>query len=101
MYDAGEWLEHYAPGFHNLTPGERSALSDFVLLWSLFEGQVLARNATVNLMFATIEGWQEIGALDDDRVRDAWVRAFGPATAVLLIQEAPHLPRPRRMLQLP
>ncbi|MDE2184651.1 MAG: hypothetical protein KGJ78_16650 [Alphaproteobacteria bacterium] len=39
--EAQRWLRQNAPGYENLTPGERKAIRDFALLWSYFESLVL------------------------------------------------------------
>jgi hypothetical protein len=39
--EAQRWLRQNAPGYEDLTTGERKAIRDFALLWSYFESLVL------------------------------------------------------------
>ncbi|MGE0132406.1 MAG: hypothetical protein AB7U82_30355 [Blastocatellales bacterium] len=57
------WLEQHAPGFSGLSATERSLLTDFALLWSLFEGEVLKAAASVNTIEQTVQRWNQAGLL--------------------------------------
>ena len=39
--DTRDWLRENAPGFQNLCEEELGAITDFLLLWSLFENKML------------------------------------------------------------
>ena len=48
MFDVTEWLEKHAYGYENLSGKERQAITDFSLLWSLFEAQALGTSASAS-----------------------------------------------------
>src|SRR5579864_1479429 len=50
------WLERHVPGFANLNEEEREAMSDFSLLWSLFEHEVLSDNANAQAIIGAVAG---------------------------------------------
>lgn len=41
MTKSMKWLQARAPGFNHLAKDEQAAITDFALLWSLFESRVL------------------------------------------------------------
>ncbi len=57
MTKAMDWLKARAPGFNNLADDEVNAITDFSLLWSLFESRIVNRNANANALCAIVEGW--------------------------------------------
>jgi hypothetical protein len=57
------WLERHAPGFSDLSATERCLLMDFVLLWSLFEGEVASSAASVNTIQQAVRRWDQAGLL--------------------------------------
>src|SRR3954451_2001401 len=66
MTNATEWLKTKAPGFNHLTQEEVSAITDFSLLWSLFENRILNRNANARTLCDAVEGWRDSGTLIPD-----------------------------------
>jgi hypothetical protein len=72
MLAPNSWLRLYAPGYYQLSRSERRAVSDFVMLWSVYEAQVLACNATVPKMIEAIERWQNRPLLNGNRSDDSW-----------------------------
>ncbi len=57
------WLNANAPGYENLNPEEREAITNFSLLWSLFEAQVLNTSASSKSIEAKIKSWSDGGHL--------------------------------------
>lgn len=57
------WLEQHAPGFSDLSEEERGLLMHFSLLWSLFEGEVLNGNASVNTIEQAVGNWNRADIL--------------------------------------
>lgn len=57
------WLEQHAPGFSGLSSTERGLLTEFALLWSLFESEVLNSAASVNTIEQTVQRWNQAGLL--------------------------------------
>ncbi len=57
------WLNANAPGYENLAPEERSAITNFSLLWSLFEAQVLNTSASSKSIESKIKSWSDVGHL--------------------------------------
>ncbi len=57
------WLRHMMPGFDQLSDAERSAIRDFSLLWSLFEGTVLATSANANSIVGAVNALRDQGRL--------------------------------------
>src|SRR5258706_11634810 len=64
MTDAMEWLRSKAPGFTQLSEEEQNAITDFSLLWSLFESRVLASEGSTRAICVAVEEWHRAGALD-------------------------------------
>jgi hypothetical protein len=58
-----EWLERSAPGFADLSADERNRVMHFCLLWSLFEGEVLAFSCSVDSIEQAVQRWKQGGAL--------------------------------------
>jgi len=71
------WLEKYAPGFSERSHGERNAIANFALLWSLFEAQVLDTRGDSDEICAMASEWEEMGRLSPPRFSDelAYYRA--------------------------
>ena len=72
VYDTNTWLKRYGRGYGVLSKGERRAIFDFTLLWSLYESQVLACNGSVARMIEKIDDWQNTNLLSDLQILDAW-----------------------------
>lgn len=73
MLAPNSWLRDYGPGYRNLSRGERRAVSDFVMLWSVYEAQVLACNATIQRMLGAVERWHAEGLIAADaRADESW-----------------------------
>jgi hypothetical protein len=67
---AMDWLKAKAPGFSNLSDEEVNAITDFSLLWSLFESRVLSRNANARALCNAVEAWLNGGAFDPNLFDD-------------------------------
>jgi hypothetical protein len=64
MSKATEWLKARAPGFNQLSQDEQKAITDFSLLWSLFESRVLASDGCARVVCDAVAQWNNAGALD-------------------------------------
>lgn len=58
------WLKSMAPGLHQLSNEELSAISDFSLLSSLFEGRILGAAGSASAICNAVDAWQQAGSLD-------------------------------------
>lgn len=73
MLAPNSWLRDYGPGYRHLSRSERRAVSDFVMLWSVYEAQVLSCNATAQRMMAAVERWHDHGLIETDtRADESW-----------------------------
>ncbi|MBE2993756.1 hypothetical protein IFR23_17295 [Sphingomonas sp. CFBP 13603] len=73
MLAPNSWLRDYGPGYRHLSRSERRAVSDFVMLWSVYEAQVLACNATAQRMMDAVERWHANGLIETDaRADESW-----------------------------
>ena len=61
-----EWLEQRIPYFAQISADERMEILHFALLWSLFEAQVLDKNADVPRIAAACATWAGRGLLTAD-----------------------------------
>jgi len=52
-----DWLEQNAPGFRDLSDDERTAITDFSFLWSLFEAKVLNEQGSANAIVKASKRW--------------------------------------------
>lgn len=59
-----DWLRAKAHGFANLSKEEVSAISDFSLLWALFEARLLNTNGSASSICDMVDRWQKDGTLD-------------------------------------
>lgn len=59
-----DWLKASAPGFNHLSNDEQSAISDFSLLWGLFEARILNTEGNVTTICNAVDTWQKTGVLD-------------------------------------
>jgi hypothetical protein len=59
-----DWLKAKAPGFSRLTHDEQNAISDFSLLWSLFESRILNTAGNAKKICDAVEAWHNTGTLD-------------------------------------
>jgi hypothetical protein len=64
MSEAMDFLRAKAPGFTQLTGEEQNAITDFSLLWSLFESRVLSSKGSTRTICAAVEDWHQKGVLD-------------------------------------
>lgn len=64
MSQAMDWLKAKSHGFHGLSDEERSAITDFALLWSLFESRILGTQGNATSIAQAVERWHQTGALD-------------------------------------
>ncbi|WP_194954949.1 hypothetical protein [Sphingopyxis solisilvae] len=72
MLAPNSWLRDYAPGYRHLERPERRAVSDFVMLWSVYEAQVLDCNASAQKMLDAIERWHNHHLLASDKSDESW-----------------------------
>ena len=62
------WLRARAHGFKYLSDAELSAISDFSLLWTLFESRLLNTEGSAAAICAVVDSWRKVGALDAESV---------------------------------
>lgn len=55
--DVEEYLERKRMGYENLSEEERRAISNFALIWSLFEAQLLEENASARKIIEKCTEW--------------------------------------------
>lgn len=58
------WLKAEAHGFDNLTSAELDSISDFSLLWSLFESRILNAEGSARAICDAVDRWRDEGTLD-------------------------------------
>ena len=61
-----EWLNEYAPGFQGLSDGELQAITEFLLLWSLFEARSLNERGSASAIVNSANRWAASGQLTED-----------------------------------
>lgn len=61
---AFDWLKTIEPNIPDYSPEEREAISDFTLLWSLFESRVLNNSANAKAIMTAAQQWHDGGALN-------------------------------------
>lgn len=61
-----DWLRERAPGFRDLSDEECSAITNFSLLWSLFEARILDSSGNAARICKTVDAWQDAGTLQAD-----------------------------------
>jgi hypothetical protein len=66
MTKAMNWLEAKAPGFIHLSNEERDAITDFSLLWGLFESRILNTHGSAQTVCNAVEAWNIAGMLQAD-----------------------------------
>lgn len=64
MTDIIDWLRAKAHGFNHLSNEEVNAISDFSLLWALFESRLLNTEGSARAICDVVDGWQQHGTLD-------------------------------------
>lgn len=76
MREPNTWLRAYAAGYGQRTRQERRAIYDFVMLWSVFEAQVLHCEANAPKMLKAIDHWSDAGLLANpialQRMQEGW-----------------------------
>lgn len=98
MTKAMDWLNANAPGFAHLSREERDAITDFSLLWSLFENRILATQGNADAICNATARWEADGQLDAALFKDELVyfkqRYFNPGFTHhfdgLRLNEGPH-----------
>ena len=60
-----DWLCQQTAGYSELEADELNAITEFTLLWSFFEAQVLDRNANARMIIDTAQRWYMAGILKD------------------------------------
>jgi hypothetical protein len=58
-----DWLRAKVHGFNNLSDAELRAISDFSLLWTLFESRLLDSKGSPRAICAAVDAWQKAGTL--------------------------------------
>ena len=58
------WLRQMVPDFDQLSDAELTAIRDFPLLWSLFEGTVLGTSANANSILGAVNALRDHGRLN-------------------------------------
>tara|TARA_R110001606_G_scaffold8255_2_gene36165 strand:+ start:7737 stop:8246 length:510 start_codon:yes stop_codon:yes gene_type:complete len=58
------WLRDKAPGFDQLSDDELEAISDFSLLWSLFEARILNFSGSARAICRAVDDWRASGVFD-------------------------------------
>jgi len=61
-----EWLSKYAVGYSKLSKEEKETITNFPLLWSLFEAQILNCSASASSIKSKINDWDARGLLKLD-----------------------------------
>jgi hypothetical protein len=61
-----QWLEQRVPAFAQIDEGQRLAILHFALLWSLFEAQVLNKDANAPRIVEACRAWAQRGVLKGD-----------------------------------
>jgi len=64
MTEVLDWLRARAHGFNHLSSEELNAISDFSLLWALFESRLLDTEGSARAICDVVNSWQRNGALD-------------------------------------
>ncbi len=64
MTESIDWLRTKVHGFNQLSNEELSAISDFSLLWSLFEARILNAEGSARAVCDAVDGWKAAGTLD-------------------------------------
>ncbi|MBB3808731.1 hypothetical protein [Pseudochelatococcus contaminans] len=64
MTQITDWLRAKAHGFNHLSNEEVSAISDFSLLWALFESRLLNTEGSARSISDMVDDWQKDGTLD-------------------------------------
>jgi hypothetical protein len=59
-----EWLRAKSSGFNLLSDEELGAISDFSLLWSLFESRLLGTEGSARAILGILDGWRDAGNLN-------------------------------------
>lgn len=68
MTEITDWLRANAHGFNHLSNTEVSAISDFSLLWSLFEARILNTAGSARAICDVVDAWENAGTLDAQSV---------------------------------
>lgn len=64
MTEIIDWLRVKAFGFNHLSNEEVNAISNFSLLWSLFEARILNTEGSTSAICDVVDAWQNAGTLD-------------------------------------
>jgi hypothetical protein len=65
-----EYLENKGMGYENLSDRERKAISNFALIWSLFEAQLLDESASARKILQKTQQWVNGPGIDNAFVDD-------------------------------
>lgn len=64
MTEIIDWLRTKAYGFNLLSDKEISAISEFALIWSLFEARILNTEGSARAICDVVDSWRQAGTLD-------------------------------------
>jgi len=64
MEKTKKWLTERAPGFKHLSKEEQGAISNFTLLWGLFESRILNTEGNASTICDMVDSWSQAGTLD-------------------------------------
>ncbi|MFZ8201224.1 hypothetical protein [Alteromonas portus] len=63
--DVREYLQNKGFGYEQLSEDERKAISDFSLIWTLFESQLLENSANSNKILSKCEEWVKLNLIEE------------------------------------
>lgn len=63
QFDVLSWLNAFEPGAHDLRGDEISSVTQFALMWGLFEDQVCQKSASVRCFRKRVQQWSDAGIL--------------------------------------
>lgn len=65
-----EYLKNTAAGYERLTGDERKAISNFALIWALFEAQLLDEAASATKIVEKSQEWVRCSGIDHELIED-------------------------------
>lgn len=68
--DISKYLEKKGLGYEHLSEDERKAISNFSLMWSLFEAQLLEENASSRKIITKCNEWGNEAGIDQQVIND-------------------------------
>jgi hypothetical protein len=107
MTEITDWLRARVRGFAQLEKPELDAISDFALLWGLFESRILNKRGNATAIRNAVNQWQAQGILDDTIIDDELAyfqqryfdgQEFTHHYYGLLLRDSDHIPLVKRVL---